>query len=379
MNEFCLPIALVVLASVFQGTFGLGMKYTQPLAWEAWWLVHATIAMLIFPWVWALIVVPDLFGVLAASPTGAIWGGILLGFLWGIGGIMFGISVPYIGMALTYGIVMGLAALMGSLIPLLQIENIGSNPALPYVIGGMVIMLAGVAAVAVAGIRRDSVLAAAGKQISGIQMGKAFRIGLVIAIVCGVLSALLNVGFANTEAVGEKAKDAGALTRNSALARWVVVLVGAYLMNAGYALVLLVKNKSWSTFKVAGGGKAYKWAIIAGLLWFAALGVYGQGATLMGDIGPVIGWPMLLGLALIISTVLGVATGEWKGAQGPFKLMVGGIAVLIAAICLLGYSNSIKPAAEGQPAPAKPAAMIDEPAPTVGLNAFMSDAYRSRS
>ena len=65
----------------------------------------ATVAMLIFPWVWAVIVVPDLFGVLTASPSAAIWGGILFGFLWGIGGIMFGISVPYIGMALTYGIV----------------------------------------------------------------------------------------------------------------------------------------------------------------------------------------------------------------------------------------------------------------------------------
>ena len=35
--------------------------------------------------------------------------------------------------------------------------------------------------------------------------------------------------------------------------------------------------------------------------WFAALGVYGQGAALLGDIGPIIGWPILLGLSLIIS------------------------------------------------------------------------------
>ena len=31
---------------------------------------------------------------------------------------------------------------------------------------------------------------------------------------------------------------------------------------------------------------------IAGLCWFAALGVYGQGSALLGEIGPVIGWPM---------------------------------------------------------------------------------------
>ena len=62
----------------------------------------------------------------------------------------------------------------------------------------------------------------------------------------------------------------------------------------------------------------------------------------MKSLGPVIGWPMLLGLALIISSALGVWTGEWKGTPGPFKTMLGGIVVLIIAICILGYSNSLK-------------------------------------
>ena len=254
---------------------------------------------------------------------------------------MFGVSVRYIGMSLTYGIVMGLAALMGSLIPLLGIENLGSEPALPYILSGMLALLIGVAIVAFAGTRRDAILAAEGKEIQGIQSGSAFRLGLVIAVTSGVLSGLLNVGFNATEAVGSTAEQAGALTRNTALARWVVVLAGAYAMNVGYALFLLIKNKSFGTFKVEGGAVAYKWAVIAGLLWFAALGVYGQGAALMGSLGPVIGWPMLLGLALIISSALGVRTGEWKGTPGPFKTMLGGIAILILAICILGFSNSL--------------------------------------
>ena len=135
MNEYLLPLLLVLLASVFQGTFGLGMKYVKPLAWEAWWLVHVTVAMLLFPWIWAFLVVPDLLGVLSSSSPDALGKGALLGFLWGVGGIMFGVSVRYVGMSLTYGIVMGLAALMGSLIPLLGLEDVGSNPALPYILG----------------------------------------------------------------------------------------------------------------------------------------------------------------------------------------------------------------------------------------------------
>jgi L-rhamnose-H+ transport protein len=341
MIDMIFPLLLVLLASVFQGTFGLGMKYTKPLAWEAWWLVHTTIAMIIFPLIWAILVVPDLFSVIASSPIESIKDGALYGFLWGIGGIMFGVCVSYIGVALTMGIVMGLAALMGSLIPLLLLENFSANPALPFILVGMALMLVAVAIVAKAGIGRDKVLAESGKEIAGIQTGAAFKKGLMIAIACGILSSLLNVGFSATEAIGAAAEEAGTITRNTALARWVVVLIGAYAMNAGFAIFLLFKNNSWGSFTVANSSKAYKWAIIAGLLWFAALGVYGQGAALMGSIGPVIGWPMLLGLALIISTVIGIYTGEWKGADGPFKTMKTGIIILIGAICLLGYSNSI--------------------------------------
>lgn len=379
MNEYLFPLLLVLLASFFQGTFGLGMKYVKPLAWEAWWLVHATVAMLVFPWIWAFLVVPDLRSVLTNSPAGALGQGALYGFLWGIGGIMFGVSVRYVGMSLTYGIVMGLAALMGSLIPLLGIQDLASNPALPYILGGMLALLIGVAIVAFAGIRRDVILAAEGKEIQGIQSGSAFRTGLVIAITCGVLSGLLNVGFNATEAVGATAQKAGALTRNTALARWVVVLAGAYAMNIGYAVYLLIKNRSFATFKATGAAVAYKWAVIAGLLWFAALGVYGQGAALMGDLGPVIGWPMLLGLALIISSALGVWTGEWKGAPKPFKTMLGGIAVLILAICILGFANGLKPASGALPNAGKPAGMLDRPIPTVGFHASDLGTVRTRS
>jgi L-rhamnose-H+ transport protein len=221
------------------------------------------------------------------------------------------------------------------------LEDVGNNPALPYILAGMAALLVGVGIVAFAGIERDNILAAEGKEIQGIQSGSTFRIGLFIAVTSGVLSGLLNVGFSATESIGTVAEEAGAVTRNTALARWVVVLAGAYVMNAGYALFLLLKNKSFATFKADGGLAAYKWAVIAGLLWFAALGVYGQGAALMGDLGPVIGWPMLLGLALVISSALGVFTGEWKGASGPLKTMLGGIAVVVVAICVLGYSNSL--------------------------------------
>ncbi len=332
--ELFLPFLLLIFASFFQGTFGLGMKYMNPMSWESWWVIHVLVAMILFPMIWAYIVIPDLFDIIASSPKDAIYSAMLYGFLWGIGGIMFGVSVPYIGLSLTMGIVMGLAGSAGSLIPLFQIENATSQPSFPYIIGGLIISLIGVAITAKAGIDRD-------KLINSSSKSKNILKGLLIAVTCGLLSSLLNVGFANAAPIAEKAQEFGVITRNSSLAAWVVVLWGAFIMNFTYAVLLLFKNNSWSTFSLKNSLNAYKWSLIAGFCWFAALGVYGQGAALLGEIGPVIGWPILLGLSLIISNYWAYNAGEWDNAQKPFNKLLIGLFVLIISAVVLGLGNSV--------------------------------------
>ena len=332
--ELFLPFLLLIFASFFQGPFGLGMKYMNPMSWESWWVIHVTIAMIIFPMIWAQIAIPNLYEIISNSPTEAIFWAMLLGFAWGIGGIMFGVSVPYIGLSLTMGIVMGLAGSAGSLIPLFQIENATSQPSFPYIIFGLFISLIGVAITAKAGIDRD-------KLIDNSNKSKNITKGILIAVSCGLLSSLLNVGFANAAPVANTAIEYGVIPRNSSLAAWVVVLWGAFFMNFGYSVFLLFKNNTWSTFGLTKSTNAYKWAIIAGFCWFAALGVYGQSAALLGEIGPVIGWPILLGLSLIISNFWAYRAGEWKNAKKPFNKLLLGLMVLIASAVVLGLGNSV--------------------------------------
>ena len=332
--ELLLPFLLLIFASFFQGTFGLGMKYMNPMSWESWWVVHVLVAMILFPMIWAIIAIPDLFEIISNSPKDAIYLAMLFGFLWGIGGIMFGVSVPYIGLSLTMGIVMGLAGSAGSLIPLFQIENATSQPSFPYIIGGLLISLIGVAITAKAGIERDKLLSTDNKSSNIVK-------GILIAVTCGLLSSLLNVGFANAAPIADKAQEYGVIARNSSLAAWVVVLWGAFMMNFGYAIFLLIKNNSWKTFSFKNAKNAYKWSFIAGFCWFAALGVYGQGAALLGEIGPVIGWPILLGLSLIISNYWAYMAGEWKNARKPFNKLLLGLLVLIISAVVLGLGNSV--------------------------------------
>ncbi len=330
-----LPFALVLLASIFQGSFGLGMKFMAPLKWESWWLVHATVAMFLIPMVWAMVVVPNLFDVIAQAPSDSILEGMLFGAFWGIGGIMFGKSIPYIGISLTYGIVMGICSIAGSLIPFFSIENATNLSAFPYVIGGVFFMLIGVAFTAYAGILRDKIT----KVKSDVKIN--LKAGLIIAFLSGLLSAALSVGFDKGKSIGVLAETAGALTRNSSLAIWVVVLWGGYVVNAGYAIFLLFKNNTWNSFRVANSGKAYMWAILASVFWFGALGIYGQGAILMGTMGSVIGWPILLGVSLIVSNLWAYLNKEWQGAGKSFSYLLMGLFILILATTVLGYANSV--------------------------------------
>jgi L-rhamnose-H+ transport protein len=196
-------------------------------------------------------------------------------------------------------------------------------------------MLIGVAFTAYAGILRDKIT----KVKSDVKIN--LKAGLIIAFLSGLLSAALSVGFDKGKSIGAIAETAGALTRNSSLAIWVVVLWGGYVVNAGYAIFLLFKNNTWNSFRVANSGKAYMWAILASVFWFGALGIYGQGAILMGTMGSVIGWPILLGVSLIVSNLWAYLNKEWQGAGKSFSYLLMGLFILILATTVLGYANSV--------------------------------------
>ncbi|MGA2069028.1 MAG: L-rhamnose/proton symporter RhaT [Thermoguttaceae bacterium] len=339
--EFAVPILIVIAAGFLLGSFGAGMKHIAPMRWEAWWLIYSLLSLVLFPVAWALLAVPSLWEVLAAAPGDAVAKGMLFGALWGIGGIMFGISITYVGVAITYGVVIGLSAAVGAMVPLLQKPEVVSSPAFPCILLGILVMLGGVVLSVYAGVRRDQQQVAAGKQICGLKTGKDFRLGLVIVAICGAFSSVLNVGYVAAGPLAEKARDFGALPRNSGFAAWVVVLFGGFLINGGYAAFLLTRNRTWHTFRGPGVGKAWSWSMLTGLVWFAAFGLYGQGAALMGEMGPVIGWAIYVGLGLMVGTVWALLGGEWKGAAGPLRIMLAGIAVLVAACCILAYANRL--------------------------------------
>ena len=95
-------------------------------SWEIYWIVQGIAAWLIAPTALAALLVPHLFTVIRRSPPGAIGYAVLFGMLWGVGGLTFGLSVRYLGIALGYAISLGLCTAFGTLIPPLYTGAIGT-------------------------------------------------------------------------------------------------------------------------------------------------------------------------------------------------------------------------------------------------------------
>jgi len=50
----------------------------------------------------------------------------------------------------------------------------------------------------------------------------------------------------------------------------------------------------------------------------------------------------MMSTMVITANVLGFITGEWKGAsRKAYSLAFGGLAILILAICVVGYANQL--------------------------------------
>ena len=76
-----------------------------------------------------------------------------------------------------------------------------------------------------------------------------------------------------------------------------------------------------------------------GLLWGGSIFLYGAATPHLGALGPAVGWPLSLAVGLVVANIMGVVLGEWKGvAPRAVKLMWAGVAVLLAAVVLCGFS-----------------------------------------
>jgi len=193
-----LGLSLTLVAGLLSGNCMLPMKFAKRWAWENTWLIFSIVSLVILPWTLALSLVENVGAVYAALPPSEFFAPLAFGAGWGIAQILFGLSVARLGMALGYAIIVGLGALLGTLVPLfVKHREVIATGRGALILSGVAIMVLGIAISARAGKAREGV----DKHASGGSYGAA----LAVAVLCGVMAPMLNYSFAFGQGIAEEA------------------------------------------------------------------------------------------------------------------------------------------------------------------------------
>lgn len=327
-------LGMVILGGILQGAFALPMKRMQAWRWENVWLVYSIAGLIVFPWLLLWATVPGPWAIFHRASGSTLVEVVVFGAGWGVGSVLFGLGLSRVGMALTFAIVLGITAALGALFPLLVLHpgRLFTTQGYDF-LAGLVLVIVGIVICSYAGHRRDVESAKA----AGAAGRSGFWAGIVICILSGVFSPMLNFSFAFGAPLERLTLAAGVKASMASNPIWALALAAGFVINAGYCVFLLQKNRSWGILG-QGSPAALYWigAAVMGLLWFAGTMVYGVGATALGPLGAVIGWPVFMAMLIVAGTAFGVMTGEWKGASrstGAWSSL--SIAVLIVAIYVI--------------------------------------------
>lgn len=331
-------IGLLIIAI---GSFGQSSSYVpiqkiKGWSWECFWLVQGVFAWLVFPFLGALPAVPEgetLAGLLGAADAGMP---VLYGVLWGVGGLTFGLSMRYLGVALGQSIALGTCSAFGTLLPAVGSgTDLFSGSGL-LLLAGVCITLAGIAVIGYAGSLRARNLSDEEKRAAIKDF--ALTKGLLVALLAGVMSACFNLGLEAGAPLAEKAKAGGANELFALNPVILLVTAGGFLTNACYCIFEHLKNKTAGEY-LAVTGKALAnnllFCALAGMLWYSQFFGLGMGKSFFAG-SPVMtafSWSILMSLNVIFSNVWGIVLNEWKGAGGrTVAVLAAGMAILIFSL-----------------------------------------------
>ncbi len=327
-------ILLIALGSIGAASFYVPFKKVRDWAWESYWLAQGIAAWLIAPWLFALIFIPsgELIPIIKEAPGSAKFMSVVFGILWGFGGLTFGLTMRYLGVALGQSVALGLCAAFGTLIPaVIQGQNLlSSRPGILTLIG-VSLTVAGIAVIGFAGALKSKEMSEEEKKAAVKEF--ALKKGILIAVFSGIMSACFNFGYQAGKPIEEIALAHGTnplFQKNPTL---IFILLGGFLTNLIYCGYLNIKNKTYKDYYSSSGRIFLNnlfFTFLAGFLWFLQFHFFGMGSSKLPQGMAVFGWSILMALNIAISNIWGIILHEWKGvSRKTIVVLIIGIAVLI--------------------------------------------------
>lgn len=336
--EIVIGLLIIAVGAFCQSSSYVPINKIKQWSWESYWLIQGVFAWLVFPVLGASLAVPaegSLFELYAAHPQESALTA-LFGVLWGVGGLTFGLSMRYLGVALGQSIALGtcagLGTIMGPVLLNMFFPELNALDSLTFaVITGVAVTLLGIAIIGVAGSMKAASLSEEEKKAAVKDFN--FPKGIAIALLAGFMSGCFNVGleFGKNINFGDLTPD-----MYKTLPATLLVTIGGFVTNAVYCLYQNSKNKTWGDYKNGGvWANNLLFCALAGVLWYSQFfGLsLGKGFLTSSPTLMTLAFCILMALNVTFSNVWGIILKEWKGCSKKT------IAVLILGICVLVLSS----------------------------------------
>ncbi|WP_134088064.1 L-rhamnose/proton symporter RhaT [Olivibacter sp. XZL3] len=339
-------------------SFYIPYKKVNGWAWESFWIVGGLFSWLIVPPLAAWLTIPDFGQIISQTAVSTLGYTYLFGVLWGIGGLTYGLGVRYLGVSLGSSIMLGLSMVIGSMLPSIYYELFPQDGKDTismffasawglYTLLGLVICIVGIYLCGLAGVRKERDLGGH-SDASG---NKEFNLslGLLVAIVSGVLSACFNFGLEAGKPMAMVANEFWKAThpgqgeflfQNNVT--YVVVLWGGLTTNFIWCFILNLRNKTFGDYADAKTPllKNYLLCALAGTTWYLQFFFYGMGESKLGNGAS--SWILHMAFIILLANVWGVVLKEWKGvSKKTYATIVAGILVIIFSVLVVGFAKEM--------------------------------------
>ena len=337
--ETLFGLLIIALGAFCQSSCYVPINKIKDWSWESYWLVQGVFAWVVLPLLGAQLAVPtghSLVNLFASAPAFNLWVTVLFGALWGIGGLTFGLSMRYLGVALGQSVALGTCAALGTVMgPILLnifFPELHALESLTWsVINGVCATLVGIAIIGVAGGMKAATLSDEEKRAAVRDFN--FPKGMAIALLAGFMSGCFNVGLTFGRDI-----HFGDLTDPMfrSLPATLLVTLGGFCTNAIYCLWENHRNHTWSDYaKTSVWGNNILFCLLAGGLWYSQFFGLSLGRSFFQQGGTMdtLAFCILMALNVVFSNLWGIILKEWKGCSAKT------IVVLIVGIMILIFSS----------------------------------------
>ena len=339
-------ILLFTLGGFVGAVFPICFKKVSRWSHETYWLVFVIHGLFLVPLIYGLVTVPSFFSVLAETPPLVLCRCIGFGAIWGCGSLCFGLTLRYLGVGLAVAMVNGICASVGTLLPPLvkgQGADLFRDTSSLVMLASVFVMLAGIVVVGFAAAAKDRELPEEEKKKAIPDYN--FTKGLIVAIIAGVASASMNFGLQAGDEIAVIASSKGASDAWKGIPVMFLTMFGGSVTSIAWCLWQIRKNKSYTEYYDRKRPLLRNWlwaGILPGLIWAIQPVSLKMGEPMMGS-SAYIGFAIVMGMAFLFGTLIGIFAGEWKGTgKKTYHLLLWGLSILVFSAILSGLAGYYK-------------------------------------